>query len=282
MKVPLKDIYPNPFRTENYPVNEAKVEELIQSIQQTGFWDNIVARKRPDGKAEIAYGHTRLAALKKIHAKDLDHEIELIIKDLDDEHMLKVMARENGDEWGTNQGVVVETVRAVVRAYAEGKIDLDPPSEKAKKGLRFAPHYKKSSVPDAHPEHPYNAFTVAKFIDWLENKKTEPKRKVLTALDALELIEVGKIKESQVNGLGPDQLRVMVAIIHKAGKAEDAEARKAKKESDKQERIRAREAQKVAAAKAKEEQAKKKADERAAKKAERERLAHEKESASRC
>ena len=53
MKVQIKQLEPNPYRDmNNYPMDEAKVKSLIGSIQQTGFWDNILARKK-DGMIQI-------------------------------------------------------------------------------------------------------------------------------------------------------------------------------------------------------------------------------------
>ena len=65
MKVRLKDLNPNPFRDiKNYPISEEKVQSLVNSIHQIGFWDNILARKT-NGRIEIAYGHHRHLALQK-------------------------------------------------------------------------------------------------------------------------------------------------------------------------------------------------------------------------
>ncbi len=64
MKFQLKDVVSNPFRrTEKYPISPEKVAALIESIESTGFWENIVGRE-VDGKLQIAYGHHRLAALR--------------------------------------------------------------------------------------------------------------------------------------------------------------------------------------------------------------------------
>ena len=92
MRFRIKEIKPNPFRdASRYPINKEKVAALRRSIQTTGFWDNIVARQQVDGKAEIAYGHHRLQALREEFSPD--HEVDLIIQDLDDEAMLKMMPR---------------------------------------------------------------------------------------------------------------------------------------------------------------------------------------------
>ena len=51
------------FKTENFAISYLpieKIESLAKSINQTGFWDNILARKK-NGKIQIAYGHHRLS-----------------------------------------------------------------------------------------------------------------------------------------------------------------------------------------------------------------------------
>src|SRR5215469_5150343 len=114
MQFALKDIQANPFRRiERYPLRRDKILALRESLRATGFWGNVVARLS-QGKPQIAYGHHRLQALREEYEKEPNREIELIIHDLDDEAMIKVMARENMEEWGTSAAVEQETVRATV------------------------------------------------------------------------------------------------------------------------------------------------------------------------
>lgn len=121
MKVKIKDLLPNPFRDmENYPIDEEKVESLINSIDETGFWDNILARKRGNN-IEIAYGHHRLVALKKIFQPD--DEVDIPVKELNDETMILIMANENNEVWGTSPKIVCETVRTV-KKYLEGHTEI--------------------------------------------------------------------------------------------------------------------------------------------------------------
>lgn len=116
MKVKIKDLEPNPYRDiENYPIDEDKVTALIDSIGQTGFWDNILARKK-DGKFQLAYGHHRLAALKQVFHPT--HEVDIPIKDLPDAIMIQVMANENLDDWRVSAKVIDETVK-VTKQYLE-------------------------------------------------------------------------------------------------------------------------------------------------------------------
>lgn len=215
-KVRVKDVRHNPFRDmKRYPINAKKVATLLASYESTGFWGNIVGRKNGDGGYEIAYGHHRLMALRD-HLKPND-TIDLIVRDLDDDKMLQIMANENMEEWGTSALVTQETVRAVILAFAEGKITL-PPVHKNSKGLtslRFAPSFIRhrmgavSGVPEK-ADKPYNASTIAEYLNWdikrgkgkkASHRGARPNERVRMALRSLELQEIGILKTNDFNGL---------------------------------------------------------------------------------
>jgi hypothetical protein len=167
VKFKIADIQPNPFRhMDRYPIRRDKVKALRESMRTTDFWDNVVARVDSYGKPQIAYGHHRLVALREEYAPD--HEVSLIVRDLDDTHMLQVMARENLEEWGTSAAVEHETVRAVVEAYAKGQIKLPAPPSSVQRGLRFAPSFVEPSVSDRSETdgHPYTASQIGEFLGW--------------------------------------------------------------------------------------------------------------------
>lgn len=112
MKIKLKNIEPNPFRDMSlYELDKGKVQDLRSSIRDTGFWDNIVVRKKPDesGKYQLAYGHHRFQAV--IDESGLESYIDVPVKDLSDEMMLRIMARENEQDWQMGVKNVDETVR---------------------------------------------------------------------------------------------------------------------------------------------------------------------------
>ena len=160
MRIRIKDLKPNPFRDmKNYPINEQKVKSLTNSINQTGFWDNILARPKPnhtfmtekiidsdeeydqpeymhiiydengeeedydDPIFEIAYGHHRLVALKKLFKPD-DY-VDIPVKELDDSTMIRIMANENDENWGTSPKIIDETVR-VTKKFLEEHKELIP------------------------------------------------------------------------------------------------------------------------------------------------------------
>lgn len=94
MKVKLKDIKPNPFkkRINKGRLSKEKIERLAESIEKDGFWDNVMGRKH-EGEIQIAYGHHRLAAAKKVYGPN--HCIDLKLEKLDESQMLRILANEN-------------------------------------------------------------------------------------------------------------------------------------------------------------------------------------------
>lgn len=120
MKIKVSQLKPNPYRNiDKYPVDPAKVEALKKSIDQTGFWDNLVARTaKPSGKGyELAYGYNRLMALKELGIK----EVDIPVKDISDATMIQMMANENMDEWRTSPGAINEAV-AAAKQYLDTEI----------------------------------------------------------------------------------------------------------------------------------------------------------------
>lgn len=119
MKIRIKNLLPNPYRNiEAYPIDREKIRQLRNSIRETSFWDNILARPAPkDGKYQIAYGHHRLVAIKE--ELGVDTVIDIPVRDLSDEDMLKIMANENMQEWSTDWRVIVETVRQAKKFLEE-------------------------------------------------------------------------------------------------------------------------------------------------------------------
>jgi len=120
MRIKVNDILPNPFRRiDKYPIERSKVEILKSSIEQTGFWDNVVARPHPKlkGKYQLAYGHHRLVAIQELSIT----EIDIPIRNLDDATMLQMMANENFQQWKMSIAVLNETV-LVTKEFLDGEL----------------------------------------------------------------------------------------------------------------------------------------------------------------
>ena len=224
MKVKLKNVRPNPFRDmEVYPCKQEKLEALKRSIEDTEFWENIVAREVKGG-IEIAYGHHRLTALQEVYSPNT--EFNFIIRDLSDTEMAKIMASENMEEWGSDADVEQETVRAIVKGYAEDRIDLGTmPPKTPKTAIRYAPAFSIGDVQQAPTEHPYTAEMLVNFLGWNEYR-------VKTALQSLALIESGKAKAETFKGLSAEQASVTNTLVNRHTRPFENRAKLARKRGD--------------------------------------------------
>ena len=192
-------------------------------------------RGRPDRQLRQAADRLRAppaSPLREEYAPD--DEVELIIRDLDDDHMLKIMARENLEEWGTSAAVEHETVRAVVEAYAKGQVHLSALDPKTHNNqLRYAPSFVMGDSPYPGTDYPYTARQVAEFLGWLE-PSGDPQRKVYDGLSALEFIEEGILNESDFTGLSTKQARAVVEQARTAKREREVQARLAEQAAEQQ------------------------------------------------
>jgi len=172
MKLKIMNIKPNPYRRlEQIPLSEEKVLALEASIKQTGFWDNIVVRKH-HGEYQLAYGHHRLEALKRIFPPD--HVVDVPVKKLDDATMIKIMANENMADWSPSPAVIDHTVK-VTREY------LIAYPEIAKK---YGQVHKSSQT----GENLIGAVLIANFLNWKQTKISD-------SLERLNIISSGTITQ---------------------------------------------------------------------------------------
>jgi len=168
-KVRLSEIEPNPFRRlDLYPLDKAKIAALRSSIRRTEFWDNVVTRERK-GKFQLAYGHHRIQAAREQLGKNA--AVRIILRELDDEAMLKMMAADNNDAYNLSPGFILETVDAAKGFITKGKPGANVSTGKSK-----------------------THFRVAKFLDW-------PAARVKDALAQLAAIEGKELSREAVEAL---------------------------------------------------------------------------------
>lgn len=207
MKLLLKDIRPNPFRdlTCN-PLNEDKITELISSINDTGFWDNCVVRMNSKGEPELAYGHHRVAAAIKVGLKEAD----FIVKDLDNVKMLQIMARENNETYRYSVLALLESVRGVVNALAEGTIPaFTVPKDTRKDYIYYAPSFVPGIVPESGCDSGrYTIDSIGNFLGFTKKQRntTRASEKVVAAVGALNLIELGLMTKQEIKDWTVDLL----------------------------------------------------------------------------
>lgn len=88
-EIPLSRVRANPFQPR-WAVDEATIVELVHSMQQRGFYGALTARRR--GRwYELAYGHQRLEAARRVGLETLPIEV----RELTDEEMLEYALSEN-------------------------------------------------------------------------------------------------------------------------------------------------------------------------------------------
>jgi hypothetical protein len=227
-KVKIKNIRPNPFRNvERYPIREEKVEALIKSFKATGgVWPVILGREA-GSHVEIPFGHHRKTAWERV-MKPSD-EIEVNIMELSDTDMIKMMAHENLEEWGTSAIVEIETVAAVVKAYAEGKIELNGlPKDTSKSLIRFAASFIPGQRSALSTDRPYTIDSVGKFLGWV-TADGHAQKKVGVALTALQFIEEGILTEDQFTGLKTKEAEELVRQTRARKEEREREAKEAEK-----------------------------------------------------
>ena len=99
-------------------------------------------------------------------------------------------------------GVEHETVRAVIDAYADGKIELPAIDKKTRSSaICAAPSVVADDIRD-DVHHPYTRLSIATFLGWTRKQgdRLKPNCACAQAFAALELIERKLLKESDFRG----------------------------------------------------------------------------------
>ena len=189
--VPLRDLVANPYRhIERYAIVEEKVEALIQSYENTGFWHgSIQGRRRDDGKVEIGFGHHRLAAAKR--AKPKIDPVGVVIADRTNRDMLLMMADKNRTEFKHDALVESETIGAVIEAFERGEVELEAVSPDTNKGHIYAFRDGKA----------YALSTVARFLGWTKASTGQATDACRVAFDAYHE-ESGRACRGENSGTG--------------------------------------------------------------------------------
>jgi hypothetical protein len=109
--IPIDQLLPNPKRNMNKSYfNEEIIIHLISSFQKKGIW-GVGITARPKGKKyEIAFGHHRLEAMKRLGIKETLIDVRDDLTDLD---MATMMLDENGPDKEVRTSTVINSIGAV-------------------------------------------------------------------------------------------------------------------------------------------------------------------------
>ena len=225
---------------EKYPLLGAKVDELCESIEATDFWENIVVRVNDAGRPELAYGHHRLAALRKLYPST--KEFDWIVKPLTDGVMIQMMALENGESYKTNTEVTRETISAAVEALGAGRIlaeEIALPKDVNDRYMRYAPSFSApvqpgctgQQVDENKRKYPYTIEALAKFLGMVRVNGAATEN-FTASFGALELINEGYLTEARIKGLGPSKLAEVVSAVKSQREAAIAESQRLAREAE--------------------------------------------------
>jgi len=196
MKVKICDLQPNPFRDfKNYPRDEEKIKILTESVSKTGFWDNILARKKND-KYEIAYGHHRYAVLKRLFKPE--DIIDIPVKDLDDWTMIMIMIDENMEQYRTNPAVQNEGVKAAFE-YLKKQVAF----KQVVRAKKYAIVFDEIPIPEKISYTPLAAQIATQLGDIRKEKRIYTSLRQLEASGEIEIprpkkpAEEAKVKETE-------------------------------------------------------------------------------------
>jgi hypothetical protein len=214
-RIAIGELRPNPFRRlDEYPIVREKVDALKRSIASTGFWGTIVGRPADDGRVEIAFGHHRLVSLRE--SLGPEQEVEIIVRELTNEDMLRMMADENLEEWGSSGWVEIETVRATIDAHGRGLISLPRiPDATPKTLIRH--------VPRDSLERPYTKTSVAQFLGWTDrasNGGLQPNDACIIAFDGIDALEDRIPTKPQLYSLSRYKMKELVQGARRVEAAE--------------------------------------------------------------
>jgi len=185
MLLQINSIKPNPFRNlDKYPINREKVENLKISIINTGFWDNLLLRYHND-EYQLAYGHHRLIALQELDF----NEIDCVVRPLNDSDMIRIMANENMEQWGTNPVVIFETVLAA-RNYLNEELSKYDDWNDVPQGLMDSLDLSAKSAFQNAKTKGVGQTTILKFLG--SNWKQHVIQSALLAINAVEKGDIDK------------------------------------------------------------------------------------------
>lgn len=211
MIIQLSEVVHNPFRDlTRYPLHAERIDKLMVDIKATGFNGGLVGRMREDGKLELAFGHHRVEALRKLGETQADFSVQ----NLSDDAMLQKMSSDNDPAYSHGMETIIECVRAAVIGFAEGRIQLAPVAKHtASQYIRYAPSFI-AGLPAGFGPHPYTQTAIAEKLGLANSDGhggSKASMRVEAALRALELEELGlwSIKDHIVT----DVLAPMTAYI---------------------------------------------------------------------
>ncbi|MDQ3748022.1 MAG: ParB/RepB/Spo0J family partition protein [Acidobacteriota bacterium] len=234
-QIEIERVLPNPFRwLETYPYSEEKLSFLMNSIEDTGFWEGVIARKNGND-CQLAFGHHRVESARRLGLK----HIPLIIRELSDEQMLQMLGRENMEDYKTSFSVIYATWEAAHKLLSEKIRDREPSVVEVSSFLGWTyvstkDRYKNSVLPNHSASAASKARSLFKEASWkLGDLEDLPITAVMHLIDRATVLikQSNEIAESQNHK--PELLEKAKEQIVKAVQKTADEVREGKLATDK-------------------------------------------------
>ena len=111
----LSLIEPNPYRDfELDPIREATVTAMMEAITSMDFWGGVVVRQMNDETYQLAFGHHRLEALRRLGKG----KATFTVIQMNDDAMVKAMVAENALQRGGDSTAILDSVQAMIARIA--------------------------------------------------------------------------------------------------------------------------------------------------------------------
>lgn len=202
-RVKLSSIKPNPYRHfGTYDIQEDKIDTLLESIESSGFWGETVIARPANPGYELAFGHHRWQAALEYFGEGA--MVEISVRDLDNDEMLKMMARENNEIFDANAEQDIELVKAAIEAHVAGEIHLPEPKGNGK-GL-LAHDYIMCRPGDTSEFTRETLHEYLALAQWRVNE----------ALGSMRLIKNKTVNSKSYEGLSPKHAAEMNSAVRKA------------------------------------------------------------------
>ena len=169
-RIPYRDLV-------TYPWIETKIEALMRSIKEVGFWEGVIARKNGD-KFQVAFGHHRLEAARRLKLTT----VPLVIRGISDKEMLQFMGRENGEDYHTDFLVMLATWESAIRYEVE------------------------NLPPDRRQKIENVTINMAKLLGWIDSR-SQSNKLALTCAKAIDLMANELVTRDDLKGLSCDQAK---------------------------------------------------------------------------
>jgi len=226
MRIDIDKIVPNPFRDfEVDPIDQHQVDRLAASIGDLGFFSGVTARKRADGKYELAAGHHRVEAAKQA---DMGY-VEAVVDNYSDNDMRRIMAIENLTQRGAHSGAQLDAVQAFARQVA---YEVLTDRKSAQNRADFTPAQQGAARASVLKDGPgerliYQAINGFARDEAVDRKAEDPKAEMISQHDVKSAVK--KLKDS---GRMAKIVARAYAVVEKERKEDEAKAAEVERKAE--------------------------------------------------